>query len=220
MDLSQAEQLFKKYYDKLIWETIWARAHLKLWERLESYRTSYLKELKQAPHFFNLTMKAHLDDALLTLSRILDKSKGDPLTIWKFLNFIEQNKEIFSVKSHIPITPKVIQEDEQKLENLKETMDSLKGWRDNVLAHNDRQFYLKGKVISEEYHLQRQQLQEVIDTLFKILNRYSHAYNSSIWREKALGEDDVQNVMDFIRFHIQERKKQIEELRRQAHDKK
>ena len=128
------EQLFKEYYDKLIWETMWARAHLKLWERLESYRTSYLKELNQAPHFFNLTMKAHRDDALLTLSRILDKSKGDPLTIWKFLNFIEQNKEIFStqtfcqrmqdnpyyedqVKSHVPITPKVIQEDRQKLEN-------------------------------------------------------------------------------------------------------
>ena len=124
------------------------------------------------------------------------------------------------VKSHIPITPKVIQEDRQKLKNLKETMDSLNGWRNNVLAHNDRQFYIKGKIITEEYHLKQHQLQEVIDTLFKILNRYSHAYNSSIRLEKALGEDDVQYVMDFIRFHIQERKKQIEGLRRQARDKK
>ena len=116
----------------------------------------------------------------------------------------------YQIKSHIPITPKVIQEDRQKLENLKETMDSLKRWRDNVLAHNDRQFYLKGKIISEEYHLQRQQLQEVIDTLFKILNRYSRAYDSSTFREKFLGEDDVQSVMDFIRFNIQERRKWLQ----------
>ena len=181
-------------------------------------------------------MRAHRDDALLTLSRILDKSKGDPLTIWKFLNFIEQNKEIFStqtfcqrmkdnpyyedrVKSHIPITPKVIQEDRQKLEDLKITMDSLKGWRDNVLAHNDRQFYLKGKIISEEYHVQRQQLQEVIDALFKILNRYSAAYNSSTFLDKFSGEDDVQYVIDSIRFQKEERKKQLEVWKRQAHDK-
>ena len=237
MDLSQAEKYFQKYYDKLIWETLFARAHLKLWGQLESFKSSYLHELNQAPHFFNFTMKAHRDDALLTLSRILDKSKGDPLTIWKFLNFIGQNKEIFStqtfcqrmkdnpyyedqVKSHIPITPKVIQEDRQKLENLKETMDSLKGWRDNVLAHNDLQFYLKGKIISEEYHVQRQQLQEVIDAIVEILNRYSAAYSSSTFLDKFSGEDDVQYVIDFIRLHIQERKKQLEALKKQASDKR
>ena len=95
MDLSQTEEYFQKYYDKLIWETILARARLKLNERLDNYRSSYLKELNQAPHFFNLTMLAHYTDALLTLSRILDPDE-DSLSVWKFLNFIEQNRRIFS----------------------------------------------------------------------------------------------------------------------------
>lgn len=232
---SRNEQLFKEYYDKLIWETLWAHAHLKLWERLENYRTSYLKELNQAPHFFNFTMKAHLDDALLTLSRILDTSK-DSLTIWKFLNFIECNKEIFStqtfcrrkkdtpyyedqVKSHIPITPKVIREDRQKLENLKETMDSLNSWRDKVLAHNDRQFYLKSKISSTVYPLQLQQLEKVMDTIVGILNRYSYAYDSSTLVKKFSGEDDIQSVMDSIRFKKEDRKKQLEAWKKQAKDK-
>ena len=240
MDWSQAEEYFQKYYDKLIWQTLYARAHLKLWERLESYKSNYLKELNQTPHFFTFTIRAHLDDALLTLSRILDKHE-DSLSIWKFLDFVEQNHKIFSnqafrqrikgnphyeslIKSHTPITLKEIEEDRQKLGSLKDTIDNIKEWRDTVLAHIDRKFYLKGKVISRKHPLQAQQLKRVINTLVKILNRYSAAYKSSTFLEKFPGEDDVQHVMDFIRFYIQEQNKQVkiqlEAFRRQAHDKR
>ncbi len=236
MDLSQAEEYFQKYYDELMRQAINARAHLKLWERLEKYRSSYLKELNQAPHFFTFTMRAHLDDALMTSSRIMRKQKG-ALTIWKFLNFAEKNSEIFSDeafsqrmkqkpdydedwgKSHTPITRKEIEEDKQKLSNLEHTINNLITWRDKVIAHIDRKFLVTGKIISKEYPLERQQLQEVIDTIVEILNRYSYAFNSSTFLEKIPGEDDVQYVMDFIRSHIQERKKQIEELKRQAREK-
>jgi len=233
VDLSQTEEYFQKYYEKLIWETQNARAHLKLWERLERYKSSHLKELNQAPHFFTFAIKAHLDDALLTLSRILDRHE-DSLSIWKFLDFAEQNCQIFSTeafrqrmrqkpnydkhwtKSHEPITIKEIKEDRQKLERLEQTVNNLTTWRHKVIAHIDRQFLLTGKIASKEYPLQRQQLQEVIDTLFKILNRYSRAYNSSTFLEKFVGEDDIQYVMDSIRFKIQERKKRLEALKKQA----
>jgi hypothetical protein len=236
VDLSQTEEYFQKYYEKLIWETQNARAHLKLWERLERYKSSHLKELNQAPHFFTFAIKAHLDDALLTLSRILDRHE-DSLSIWKFLDFAEQNCQIFSTeafrqrmrqkpnydkhwtKSHEPITIKEIKEDRQKLERLEQTVNNLTTWRHKVIAHIDRQFLLTGKIASKEYPLQRQQLQEVIDTLFKILNRYSRAYNSSTFLEKFVGEDDIQYVMDSIRFDIQEREKQLEALRKQTSDK-
>ena len=176
----------------------------------------------------------------MTLSRIIRKQE-QALTIWKFLDFVESNLEIFSyeafvqrmkqkpdyeeygeyrVKSHTLITQKEIEEDKQKLLSLEQTIKKLITWRDKVIAHIDEEFLLTGKIISEEYPLQRQQLQEVIDTLFKILNRYSYAYDSSTWVEKFVGEDDVQYVMDSIRFKKEERKKQIEELRRQARDKK
>jgi hypothetical protein len=220
-------------------QAINARAHLKLWECLEGYKSSYLKELNQAPHFFTFTIRAHLDDALMTLSRIIRRQK-DAFTIWDFLNFVEKNPEIFSdeafsqrmkqkpdyeeygeyrVKSHTLITQKDIEKDKQKLLSQEQTINNLITLRDKVIAHIDRNFLLTGKVISNEYPLQPQQLEEVIDNIVEILNRHSYAYNSSIWLEKIPGEDDVQNVMDFIRFYIQERKKQIEELKRQARAK-
>jgi len=236
VDLAQAEEYFQKYYDRLIQETLHARAHLNLWERLEKYKSSHLKELNQAPHFFNFTIKAHLDDALLSLSRILDRHE-DSLSIWKFLNFVEQNCDMFSTeafrqrmmrkpnynehwtKSHEPITIKEINEDRQKLEKLEQTVNNLTTWRDKVIAHTDRQFLLTGKIASKEYPLQRQQLQEVIDILFKILNRYSTAFESSSYLEKFVGEDDIRYVMDSISSHIQERKRQLEALRKQTSNK-
>lgn len=240
MDLSQAEGYFQKYYDRLIWETLRARAHLKLWERLENYRaTDYLDELNTAPHFFNFTIKAHLDDALLTLSRILDRRlRHDPLSIWKFLNFVEQNQDIFSTqafhqrmveepnydehwaRSHKPITPKNIEEDRQRLASLKQVISNIEKWRDKVIAHVDRKLLLSDKIVSKDYPLRLQQLQEVIEALFQILNRYSAAFNSSTFAERFTREDDVQFVMDCIRFHIQERKRQLEALKKQASSNK
>ena len=236
MDLSQREEYFQKYYDRLIVEALHARAHLNLWERLEKYKaTSYIDELNQAQYFFTFTIKAHLDDVLLILSRILDRHE-DSLSIWKFLDFAEQNLEIFStevfrqrmkgnpyyeslIESHTPVTPKEVDEDKQKLEKLEQTVNNLTTWRNKVIAHIDRQFLLSGRIVSEEYPMQLQQLQEVVETLFQILNRYSGAYNSSSYARSYPGEDDVQFVMDCIRFYIEEQNRQIEEaLKRQTHD--
>lgn len=241
MGCSQAEEYFKKYYDRLILEALHARAHLNLWERLEKYKaTSYIDELNQARYFFTFTIKAHLDDLLLTLSRVLDRHE-DSLSIWKFLNFTEQNRAIFSTQafrqrimqkpdydeywdtSHKPITLKEIEEDRQKLERLEQTVNNLTTWRHKVIAHIDRQFLLSGKIVSKTYPMKLQQLQEVVETLFQILNRYSAAFNSSTFAEMFPMEDDIQFVMDCIRFYIEEQDKQVEAqleaVRKQAYDK-
>lgn len=158
------EQLFLKYYEKLIWETLYARAHLKLGERLENFKDDYHDELIQAPHFFTFTIRAHFDDSLMILSRILRRQRK-ALTISRFLDFVEQNSEIFSkeafsqrmigksnykyeINSHTPITTKEIKEDRQKLTDLQDTVRNLVTWRDKILAHIDEEFLVSDKKIS------------------------------------------------------------------------
>lgn len=219
---TKEEALFLKYYEELIKETTYARAHFKLWELLIDSTTEYIHELNEAPHFFRLTIKSHLDDAILTLSRILDINTRS-LSIWKFLNFVEQNRDIFSTqsfqkhtimsqfhedlrKNHTPITLNDIQEHRNELDSLKQVMDKIKTWRDKKLAHIDRKFHLK----SINIILQRQQVHHVIDTIAHILNKYSGAYHASSWSIRFVGEDDIQGILNAVRFRKNEHKKQLE----------
>jgi hypothetical protein len=225
---SEIEKKFKVYYDKLIWETLHARTHLKLWEQLEKYRSNYLKELNQAPHFFQFTAKAHLDDCLLILARVLGKN-AESLSIWEFLNFIELNLDIFSnasyskrvasrlynenlTTSHIPITMIELSKDRTKLNNLESIVKNLKTRRDKTLAHIDLKFISQKKTINKDFPLQSEQIQSVIDIVFEILNRYSSSFESSIFSKEFLGENDLQYVMDALRFRIETRKQENKAL--------
>ena len=225
---TKEEALFLKYYEELIKETTYAHAHLKLWEQLVDCTKEYLHELNEAPHFFRLTMKSHLDNTILTLSRILDKYEGS-LSIWKFLDLVEQNREIFStqafqnhiinnqyyedlIKSHVPITLNDIQGHRKELDGLRQVIDKIKTWRDKRLAHLDRRFHLRNRNVS----LQRQQIQNVIDTLARILNKYSSAYHASSWSIQFVSEGDFQGVMNAIRFRKVEHKKQLEAWKNHA----
>jgi len=221
------EKQFLKYYERLMSEILQADAHFKLWKRLQNYRTDYLKELNQAPFFFNFTTRAHLDAALIHIFKFFDKRK-DSLSIWRFLDFIEKNLEIFStesfsqrididnewyetqVNSHIPITFKTAQEDRAKLielECIKCITRSLKTWRDKAIVHINKQFVLDGIDVAKQYPVKVEEFEKTITALFEILNRYSRAYNSSTYARNWPGEDDTQAVMDSIRFRIQQRKK-------------
>ena len=236
MVLSESEKLFQQYYDRLIVETLHARAHINLWERLEKYKlTEYIDVLNQAQYFFSFTIKAHLDDVLSTLSRIVDK-QSDSLTIWKFLNFIEQNLNLFSSQvfqqrmnkdqayiddkaywdaSHKDITLKDVNEDRQKLATLQTSIGNLNKWRDKIIAHIDHQFLKSGKIISKEYPLKIEELYKIVDTLFEILNRYSASFRDSTYAKIYPGEDDIQFIMDCVRFYLEEHRRQIQALIKQ-----
>ena len=128
------EKRFLEYYQRLISEIHQADAHFKLWKRLQNYRTDSFEELNSAPFFFNFTIKAHLDAALMHIFKVIDKTRGS-VNIWEFLGFVEKNLGIFSieafsqriidsewyetqVKSHIPIASNTVQEDRAQLRKL------------------------------------------------------------------------------------------------------
>jgi len=213
------EKQFLEYHRRLIDEIHQADAHFKLWKRLQDYRADYPKELNQAAFFFIFTTRAHLDATLMHIFKVIDKTKGS-LNIWKLLDVVEENLNIFSteafsqrmvdnewyetqVNSHIPITSKIVQGDREKLKKLERITSSLKTWRNKAIAHIDRQFLLDGVDVAKQYPVKIGELEETITVLFEILNRYSYAYNSSTWMRGWPGEDDIQTVVDSIRFRIQ-----------------
>jgi len=219
------ENLFLSYYDALIRETIYARSHFKIWELMIDSIKEYSHEFNNAPHFFRFTIKSHLDDVILTLSRILDENEKS-LSIWKFLCYVEQNRSMFStqafqkriknsedreysLRTHIPIRFHDILEHRNILYGLQKEIETIKKWRDKKLAHID----IKSHIKNEKITLKRDQIENIIDTLGSILNKYSIAYNQTGWLIKFVGENDFESVLDAIRFRIVENKKLLEAMK-------
>jgi len=222
--LTNTEKKFSKYRKKLIEELTNARAYLNLSQHLVKYWSDNPDELSQAKHFFAFTTKAHLDCAILTLSRILIKSR-DSLSIWKFLNFVESNRPVFFtdafyqrvkhkpnyieywVKHHVPITSEEIQQLKKRIEELEELIRRIKGWRDKVIAHLDRTFYLREKRVSQEYPLRTEELQKIIETTLEILNRVSIAYDGKEYNIRIGDEWDIRAVVASIQLYRTEQER-------------
>jgi len=218
--INPKEEKYLKYYHKLIEELLWADLHLKLWGRL----IDYTGQLHVANTFFTVTMKAHLDAALVHLFKIFDTHE-DSLSIWKFMKYVDTNTEIFStesfvrrmagntnldylLKSHAPVTSTDIEKDKNKLHSKESIIKTLKKRRDKEYSHIDEAILLKIDNAPRQSHLSISEVQDSITAVFEILSRYSTAYDQSTFSRKWLGENDIEEVMAAIQFRLEEQSKQ------------
>ncbi|MBN1862384.1 MAG: hypothetical protein JW790_01920, partial [Dehalococcoidales bacterium] len=140
-----AEEEFLRYHNKLRSELNAAYWHFRVVEYIRELRGDYLRELNQTPSFWGLTIKAHVVSALTLLNRFFDKKeKVKHLHMQNFLDFIEQNKDIFSRRKfkkrllllgryddlaaqfNSEITTDKIEQDRQRLRDL--PISSLRAW--------------------------------------------------------------------------------------------
>lgn len=226
---SVQEEQFLKYHQRLIDELRWANMHFKVWKQVRNHTTDYLRELNQASAFFSSTIKAHLDSAVMHLSKILDKH-GKALSIWKFLNFVEQNQDIFSMhafsqhmiakygyevqdriekrfKLHAPITTETVDEDRRRLNSLNRAIRNLERWRHKQFAHIDMKSVLQGVNITKQYPIQLGKFEEIIKTLHDILDRYSIAYHAVGHSMDMSFESGLKTILTSIRFRNEEERK-------------
>jgi len=197
------EKEFEKYHEKLRNELNIANWHFTICKYLKNIGKDYLRELNQAPAFFSLTKNAHLLETIMRINRFFDKDRRKrPLTIWEFLDFVQQNLDMFSseafekrvrdrgrydeiaMRRRIEITCQKVVQDRQKLQRL--PIHNLRKWRNRALAHTQKKDVLQNIDVFKEYPVEPQQIDEIIDTLHDVLNDYSAAYDASS-RFKGLG---------------------------------
>jgi hypothetical protein len=219
-DLEAAEVKYGDYFYALRDEMHNALVHLKFYDLMQGARNDYQVELNEIWTFWGFTIDAHRDATILALSKMLEqrKKRNDSITIWKFLDFIENNLELFdreiylkrcrskygyddiARKIHKKLTPVNINSDRKRLEEYRRIIDNVMGWRDKKVAHNDSEFYFGNRRVSEEYPISSKQLAEIVEQLKKIFNKYSLAYDSVEYSFNVPGDDDVRLMLDAIRF--------------------
>jgi hypothetical protein len=218
--MTTAEEEFEKYHQKLRNELNRVNWHFRVLEYFRENGNSYLREFNQAPAFWGLTINAHLFSTLTRLNNFFGrKEKVKHLHMSSFLDFVEQNLNIFSTqafrrrlrkegrydelahsfKGHI--TVEKIAQDRQRLRDL--PISSLKGWRREILSHLDRNFVAQNVDIAKKYPIKMSHLKTIIDTLDKMLNEYSLAYDFSTHSKDLTIEHGIKYILDAIRFKLQ-----------------
>jgi len=113
-----------------------------------------------------------------------------------FLTFCEYNREIFEIKelqrrrnypdghwmlNRKPLTLQTIQKDRERINEL-ESLRSFKLRRDKFHAHFDKDYFFDRKKLSEDAPLKWSDLEEVVDVMKDIINRYSAAYDGNLYQ--------------------------------------
>lgn len=125
------EQLFKEVYH--------ANNKLKLYLYVYNKFVDNQELSNIATSYFALTLDALDNDFLIRIAKIFDERRGSYGTIFKFLNIVEANPQLFEVKNlHIQVKShrKVFEEDNREL------IKNVKTWRDQLYAHSDKVYFL------------------------------------------------------------------------------
>lgn len=212
------EETFVKYHRTLRQGLNNANWHFSIWKYLRELTQTYLHELNQAPAFFGLTMQAHYFAALMGINRFFDKQERH-LSIRKFLDFAEQNLDIFSNKAfearmrkqgtfgdrvmeqHTEITSEKVEQDRKKVNDL--PVPNIRAWRNKILAHTEAESVRQQINVMREHPVKVKQVDDIINTLDDILNDYHRAYEAGTWLKDLSFETGLQWVMDSIRFKIE-----------------
>lgn len=136
MDVVEARERYYKYKEFLLNELMYIDSMFELYIYLKNQHVDRLDILNISPAFFGLTENALLESWSIRLSRLYDINKKT-VTIKKFLNFVDQNRDVIFKEDDQEMVFSKIQEDQEKLKEFNEKILSLKEIRDTGLAHND-----------------------------------------------------------------------------------
>lgn len=212
--LSKKEQIYIDYFNALMSEVRQANIHFQIWKALAEATNKYNAELNEARVFFASTIYAHLKSSITHACKLIDEHP-DALSILKFLNFVENNLEIFSterftqrirnrehveslIERHIPVTSQMIVKDRRKLKSLESVRKRLVLWRNKREAHLDIK-ELSSNLI-EKCPISVTKFKELILTCACILEHYSAAYNGTIHSLEVIGKEDWKNVLEAIKY--------------------
>jgi len=186
------------------------------------------EEYNEAITFFTLTMDSHLFSTVMNLSRFID-SDSDTLNINIFFDFVKNNLDLFSTqsfkkhliangrdqndadhfaRSHKPITVEIVEQDQAAIKLLR--VHNIKTWQDKKIAHIQKNFVTAKRDVMRDYPIKINEIDEIINTLHTVLDRYLSAYEGAGW---VIGLPptipQMNHIMDAISYYRNQESSQV-----------
>lgn len=217
---------FDALIEGLAHDIVDANVHFRLHQNLSDSIADYCIELNQSRAFWNLTISAQLDAALLRLCRAYD-SDSSSLSLPRLLATIECNPDIFDTpdfKERLMDNPFVegltdvdrIPDKDDLVADIKLVskrdpfVSRLLKWRNNIGAHRDpRETITPNSVVGDPLNFT--EIEYLLTSAIGILNRYSSLFKAVTYSTSMVGADDYSYVLGCIKRDITEREREFEE---------
>lgn len=191
--------------------------YVRVYRRLHERRKDRLDELNIAPAFFGTVLDALFSVIILWVDKLFDEEGERGL--FNFLTFIEYNREHLSIRAlqgrrgypdghwmldKTPITLRAINEDRASILAL-QGLPSFKLRRDKFHAHFDKDYFFDRKRLDVEAPLELSDLEQALNLMHQILERYSAAYDGQIHALDPLNIDDLDRLLDQLHHATRKR---------------
>jgi hypothetical protein len=188
---------FEEYRTALYREGTRLIGNIALYRHLHEKMGEWLSEMNVSPAFFSITLRAIFTEIILWGEKLLIQGPSE-FNIWKFLNFIEQNRETLFEDGR-NITPESIQNDKERIANLGPVLESFKLRRDKYSAHFDLGYIDNPARLDEEAPIRWGDLNNIDEIISTILNKYSSAYDEHKFLFEPQNIRDVDNLLWHVR---------------------
>jgi hypothetical protein len=205
---SQAD--FENLTDALAKEAQGACIDYRLYRDVQDACCEFATVTRQSPAFWDATVNAHLNSAILRLCRIYDTHKKT-LNLARWLTIIKDNREWFADKEFERRTGRQRQHSESGV--LKSEVDAeirlaqpsnrlvknLLKLRNNIVAHAGEDFALLKDKGQSAIELTLGDLETLAGQALGLVNKYLAKYKSHTYSGELIGKDDFRFV--FTRLH-------------------
>ncbi|MCG8604871.1 hypothetical protein MJD09_07735 [bacterium] len=192
---SETEIKFENYRQALSGECMRLISTIRLYVHINKRMSDRAEEINTSAAFFFYVLSAFFTTIVVWTNNLLNPSDGSGRNLIQYLSFIENNREIFSMrnyqlrkgvpddywalKQHKPVTYKMIEADRKQISNFA-ALKSIELRRNKFHAHFNKEYFIDREKISGDAPLKWSDLNEIIRLLDEIFNRYSGAYDGSI----------------------------------------
>jgi hypothetical protein len=218
---------FRRLVAGLAHDIVTAHIHWKLRNDLFAAMDAYPFVRHQSTTFWNLTLEAHGQVAVMALCRAFDQERSS-LHLLSWLRTIEDNLWLFEVdqfKQRLATNPFVnslaegvsppeagqLSADIASCMGTDPFVKTLVSLRGVAIAHRGATVAVRGEGIGANAQLTVDQFEVLLERAKAILNRYSQLFAAESYSTSTIGRDDYQALFEGVT-------ERVERLRRQTHE--
>ena len=203
---------------RVLWDELyWANFYYDIFKEVGRLCGQHQEAFKFSPYFWDFTLRAHRQTALLHLHRIYDQNK-ESFNLHRFLLTARNNKGIFELaevrkrRQADPHAEDLIQAigelDSAQIDRDIEfssvanpKVANLKLWRDRITFHKDERELFRQKPFEDDHPLPLGDIEELLSQGCQILNRYSQYFNTTKFSSNCREWKDMEFVFEALEHH-------------------